>query len=159
MNPITFKYRRRDYIGALRYLFAKSLLSPRSLLTFTLVIAMLAYFMHDDRTSYLMSLLQGFILLSSIIGVVGFLLQPYMVARRTGALSSEHTITFTEQVVSITNQLIDLKLKWDAFNHFIQNKTSYILRGKSNFLIIPKSAFPDEEAHSQFQSFIKSKLG
>ncbi len=159
MNAITFRYKRKDYVSGLRYLFAKSLLSPRSLLAFTLVIAMLTYFMHDDRTSYLFSLIQAFILLSSIIGVVGFLFQPYLVVKRNAAFSSEHTVVFTDQEVSIKNKTIDLKLKWDAFNYFIQNKTSYILRGKSSFLIVPKSALADQEAQSQFQSFVKSKLG
>jgi len=123
------------------------------------LIAFFTYLWHDDGTSYVTTLIAIIAIFSGVIGVLVFFLQPFFFIKRNASFTSEHTVTFSDDEVSLRNELIDSKLRWGLFNKVLENKDAYILSGKSNLLIIPKLAFANEEARMEVESLFRKKLG
>jgi len=159
MKTIQFKYVRSEYVKALRFFLVRQWLTTRNLLMWVPLIAFFTYLWHDDGTSYVTTLIAIIAIFSGVIGVLVFFLQPFFFIKRNASFTSEHTVTFSDDEVSLRNELIDSKLRWGLFNKVLENKDAYILSGKSNLLIIPKLAFANEEARMEVESLFRKKLG
>jgi hypothetical protein len=157
-GEVRFTYKRSEYISAVRLFLFKQWMSLRSLVLWIPVLAVFAWLLGDETHGYFFNLMTVSVVIVAAISSVAFFVQPYFMVKRNPHFTSEYTVQFSEIGINVRTVDIDSKLGWGLFTRLLENNSTYLICGKSMFIVIPKSAFPTEESRLQALIFLKEKI-
>jgi hypothetical protein len=88
---------------------------------------------------------------------------PFIIHRkvyyRNPRLFGMRTVTFSDDGLESENQLAHVEIKWSSFEKFKETKNLFItFQTKDVVGIVPKRAFPNQEAVAQFRNLLASKV-
>lgn len=158
MTEIRFTYNQSEYIHAVRLFILRRWLSLRPLMLWIPLFAVFAWLLGDDTHGYFFNFVTISVVITIVISLVAFFIQPYFAVKRNPNFRCEYTMQFSDTGLHVQTMDIDSRLGWGLFTRLLENRSSYLLCGKSTFIVIPKSAFPTEESRMQVESLLKQKI-
>ena len=158
MTEIRFTYEQSEFINAVRFFLFRQWMTIRSLLLWIPLLAVFAWLLGDDNHGYFFNFMVVSVVIIAVISLVIFFIQPFFVVKRNPNFKSEYAMQFTDAGLNLRTPLIDSKLGWGLFTRLLETKSTYLLCGKSTFIVIPKSAFPTEDSRMQVATFLRQKI-
>jgi len=156
---VEFSYNKEDVLNALRYHFSRrgEIKVFRNTLCI-LVLAALAGFFFQLVT---LNALIGIIAMTALIGWAFWYVLPLSTYNKAATFKDEIRLRYTEDGLMISTRASDhqRQLSWNNFSRLVETRKFFFLyRDKKSFLLIPTSAFENDDARNNFSKLVKGKI-
>jgi hypothetical protein len=157
---LRFRYEEKDYVRALRALYAQRLRVRLDAAVAGLVGGLGAWLWQfpDKRWLAILFLVLAAIMVAMLI--VAFKVMPSLIFRRDPRFRDEYGLTFMDEEIHFRTAQIDSRLKWEMYTNALLTAHSYLLfYGKQQFTVVPKRVFESAGQQQEFEEMLSRHIG
>jgi hypothetical protein len=156
---LSFRYRERDYVRALRAHYASHLQLPWDLVGTVVLVSIGAYLCWSRGLDWLGA---GCLIIGVTFALMlfaAFIVIPPLVFRREREFRDDYTLTFSPEGIHLHTPRIDSQLQWDLYSRALVDAHSYLLYyGEHQFTVIPKRVFQSDEQQQAFELLLTQHI-
>lgn len=156
---VEFSYNKVDVLNALRYHFLRrGEIKVFGNTLFILLLATLAGFLFHMVT---LNALIGIIAMTALIVWAFWYVLPLSTYNKAATFKDEIRLRYSEDGLLISTRASDhqRQLSWNNFSRLVETRKFFFLyRDKKSFLLIPTSAFENDDERNRFSKLVKGKI-
>ncbi|WP_298736475.1 YcxB family protein [uncultured Chitinophaga sp.] len=156
---VEFSYNKEDVLNALRYHFLRR--GEIKVFRNTLCILLLATLAGFFFRVVTLNALVGIAAMTALIAWAFWYVLPLSTYNKAATFKDEIRLRYTEDGLLISTRASDhqRQLSWNNFSRLVETRKFFFLyRDKKSFLLIPTSAFENEDARNNFSKLVKGKI-
>lgn len=156
---VEFSYNKEDVLNALRYHFSRrgEIKVFRNTLCILLLAALAGFFFRVVTPNALI----GIIAMVALIVWAFWYVLPLSTYNKAATFKDEIRLKYSEEGLLISTRASDhqRQLSWNNFTQLVETRKFFFLyRDKKSFLLIPTSAFENEDERNTFSRLVKGKI-
>lgn len=156
---VEFSYNKEDVLNALRYHFSRrgEIKVFRNTLGILLVAALAGFFLRVVTPNALI----GIISMVALIVWAFWYVLPLSTYNKAATFKDKIQLRYSDEglLISTRTSQHQRQLSWNNFTHLVETRKFFFLyRDKKSFLLIPTSAFENEDARNNFSDMVKEKI-
>jgi hypothetical protein len=156
---VEFSYNKEDVLDALRHHFMQrgEIKVFRNALGILLLATLTGFFLHLVTPNALI----GIIAMVALVVWAFWYLLPVSTYNKAATFKDEIRLRYSEEGLMISTRSSEhqRQLSWNNFTQVVETRKFFFLyRDKKSFLLIPTSAFENEDARNNFSDLVKEKI-
>jgi YcxB-like protein len=156
---LSFRYLPRDYVRAVRTHFGSRWRLLFDAGVTTVLAAVGFYLLRSDGDHWTGMVLLGLSAIFALVLIVGLVILPPIVFRKTPKFQDEYSLTFSPSGIQFRTAQIDSQLQWGMYSRALIDAYSYLLYyGPRSYTIIPKRVFQSGQQQAAFERLLAQEI-